>query len=148
MGDVSPFVSRLPWSSPPVSALEVNGGDFVTEQSGYMSTEQLVTDMLKAGKALEDYRNGMYDLDEEADWDEDVPLDPTRRKDFDLADFTALKLRHEQKLEEYKAQKKADEEAKKKAQDESEPPAKTSGDIPPPDDKAKVDLEAPKPPVK
>ena len=59
-----------------------------TEKAGYIPAKQRIEGLLRAGRLLQDTRNEMYDT---TDPNADVPLDPTRRKDFDLADASSLK---------------------------------------------------------
>jgi len=84
-----------------------------TERQGYVPPKVQIESMIRAGKRLNDLRKERYDgvISEEFD---DIPLDPTRRRDFDLAEASMLD-RHlkaefkesKRKLDENKALKEA-----------------------------------------
>lgn len=46
-------------------------GEVITEQTGYMSTEALVNQMVLAGQRLYDYRHGLLDIERDMIGDED-----------------------------------------------------------------------------
>lgn len=84
-----------------------------TERQGYVPPKIQIESMIRAGKRLNDLRKERYDglISEEFD---DIPLDPTRRKDFDMAEASMLdrQLKAEfkeskRKLDENKALKEA-----------------------------------------
>lgn len=62
----------------------------ITESAGYISAKQRIENLIFAGQRLAQHRAEQYDLTGEySDEDEDnISIDPTRRKDFDLADAT------------------------------------------------------------
>lgn len=78
----------------------------LTESAGYISAKQRIENLIFAGQRLIQARAEQYDLSGEyTDEDEDnIRIDPTRRKDFDLADATT----HLHELEAKKLAKKRD----------------------------------------
>lgn len=91
------------------------------ETAGYMAPNVLISNVLKAGQRLREYRRGIYantDTVNPAD-DRDIDIDPTAAKGYDLAqaadDLTVLKNKFDEELEIQK-KKALEEEAKKEAQ--------------------------------
>lgn len=70
---MSVYDFRVPFSPPPDSAAEVIDPETIVEQSGYRSTEQMISEMMRAGENLmAARRRGDFDFDEEI---VDQPLD-------------------------------------------------------------------------
>jgi hypothetical protein len=70
---------------------EINSGEIITNKVLMFNAQQIVSDMMRAGVRLMNHRA----LNQNADFkaDEEVPddyIDPTRNKNFDMADATAL----------------------------------------------------------
>lgn len=64
---------------------EVNSGEILVETAGYVSAEKRISNLMLAGQRLADYRKGLYDFDHNQELDESFS-DPTRSKNYDLAD--------------------------------------------------------------
>nr|WAE43602.1 MAG: hypothetical protein [Microviridae sp.] len=103
---------------PAVDRLEVNSGELITEQAGYIPPKKQIEDMILAGQRLNESR-ASYDWDDEEDIDESAS-DPTRSPNFDLADATQqgfavdARLKASQKAQD---QRTADEAARKAQED-------------------------------
>lgn len=63
---------------------EVNLGEVLVEKAGYIPAKVRIENMILAGQRLVEHRREMYDFDGE-DIDESFS-DPTRSKNFDMAD--------------------------------------------------------------
>lgn len=108
---------------------EVNSGEIITNKVLMFNAEQIVSDMMRAGVRLINHRALNQNTDFKAD--EEVPadyIDPTRNKNFDMADATALENHLDNKvkmtkkeLEEFKDmwenEKKKKEEEKLSSKD-------------------------------
>lgn len=77
---------------------EVNSGEMITETSGYRTTEQIIEEMILAGSRLDQSRRDQYDFERYEDIDEDYE-DPTRRKDYDLAEASQDLIRSQFNIE-------------------------------------------------
>ena len=64
---------------------EINLGKNLVEKSGYISAQARIENMILAGQRLVEYRKEMYDFSDGKDIDESF-TDPTRSKNFDMAD--------------------------------------------------------------
>lgn len=69
--------SRTP--APP----EINTGEKLVETAGYMTAQQRIEAIMNAGKRLESWRKEQFDFDDKID---ENFYDPTRSKNYDLAD--------------------------------------------------------------
>lgn len=69
---------------------EVNSGRVVVEQAGYISKQKRIDNIIAAGQRLIMARSEMYDYPPGVEPDINAPMDPTRRRDFDLADASML----------------------------------------------------------
>lgn len=63
-----------------------DSGNIITEQTGYLSTQQLVENMVLAGKRLYDYRHGLLDVEGVGDEDYDEEQDASMPYERDLVD--------------------------------------------------------------
>lgn len=63
---------------------EKNSGELKTERAGYIPAQKRIENLMLAGQRLVSSRKEMYDFPD-GKIDEDY-IDPTRKKDFDLAD--------------------------------------------------------------
>lgn len=68
-------------SSPP----EVNSGKSLVEKAGYIPAQARIENMMLAGQRLIEHRQELYDFKRGEEPDESF-YDPTRSKNFDLAD--------------------------------------------------------------
>lgn len=125
---------RSAYSNRPKLVGEVLSDELITEQTGYRTLEQQVTDLIVAGQRLDDYRRGIYDSDNH-DIDDDDYFDPTRSPDFDMFDaldgVSHLKATFEAALskaasEANESEVESEAETKKKIKEEIE-----GGDQPP-----------------
>lgn len=80
--------------SPP----EKNSGEVITDIAGYVPAENRIQMIMAAGVRLKDFRRGQFDFEPDEPIDEDVPCDPTRDGNFDLADGTILSQAVESRL--------------------------------------------------
>ena len=69
----------------PVKQYEENTGEKLVERHGFVSARDQFRAIIAAGKRLDVSRG--YDTDVEPDIDK-LQYDPTRRKNYDLADYT------------------------------------------------------------
>jgi hypothetical protein len=99
---------------------EVNTGEIVTEQAGYVPPKFQIEQLLAAGQRLADYREEMFDFtgDEEVSDDFD---DPTRRPGFDLVDAGEIMQGVRSKVKKAKSLVKKDAEAVEPPQKAPEP---------------------------
>ena len=70
----------------PEKVFEFNSGEKMVERYGFMSVRDQFRRIIQAGKQHALYRG--YDSDIQPDI-EDLQYDPTRRANYDLADYTA-----------------------------------------------------------
>lgn len=86
---------------------EINSGEKLVETAGYITAQQRIEAILNAGQRLVEFRKEQFDFSDDSEFDEDFE-DPTRSKNFDLADGTNLVslLEHKKRI--------ADEEAIRK----------------------------------
>jgi len=110
--------SRYPAARKPESL----GGTTKTETAGYVSGPQQIERLFNAGQILDNFRIQNYDFKA---GEPDGNMDPTRRRNYDLADSTAdlayLEARREEavkELKEIEKKEKAEAAAKKKAEAE------------------------------
>ena len=63
---------------------EVNSGELLVETAGYMTTQQIVESMILAGQRLGDYRDAVYNVDDDADLEEilESPVPPDKYSDY------------------------------------------------------------------
>jgi len=81
---------------------EPGGGQIVVERKGYISNKVRIENMMLAGQRLIDYRKEKYDFSDGEEIDE-MFIDPTRKKSFDLAEATQLQFETEERLRQQKA---------------------------------------------
>lgn len=109
---------RTKWNGTPFEG-EKNSGEVKVEKAGYIPTRQQIDRMILAGRRLNEYREENYDqiINSGKDYhNDDVQIDPTRRKDYDLADATQDSFRSDEAYREAKAlieEKKKTQEKKK-----------------------------------
>lgn len=94
---------------------EVNKGPSHVEKAGYIPAQARIENMMLAGQRLVAHRAEMYDFKELKDIDENF-IDPTRSKNFDMADASQFALNLEQKQRESEALKAS--QAAQEAQEE------------------------------
>lgn len=73
---------------------EVNSREIIVETAGYIPAKQRIESIIRAGERLKVYRKEQFDFNEKID--EDFS-DPTRSKNYDLADATAAQQYLDQK---------------------------------------------------
>lgn len=76
---------------------EANCGITQTEKAGYIPAKIRIENMMLAGQRLVAHRAEMYDFGTGVEPDEDYPIDPTRGKNFDLADASMMSQNLEQR---------------------------------------------------
>jgi len=64
---------------------EANFGKRLVEKAGYIPAKDRIENMILAGQRLIEHRMSMYDFDSNKELDENY-FDPTRSKNFDMAD--------------------------------------------------------------
>lgn len=98
---------------------EENSGEIVTEQGGYRSTEQMVNELIDAGRRLDIARGFEVDFD-----DVDPDIDPTLKKSFDFMEAknsvdylksVAKQRREEQQAQQAQAQQAQQTDSSKQA---------------------------------
>ena len=101
---------------------ETNSGITLVERAGYISAQVRIENLMLAGQRLVQARKEMYDFpDGKIDFDFN---DPTRRKNYDLADGFQDGLKVQAKL---KAQKEAAEASQTAQEGSNEPPEQQLG---------------------
>lgn len=78
---------------------ETNSGETIVERAGYIPPKIQIENMIIAGHRLQQFRKEQYDFQPGQDIDEDFD-DPTRDKNFDLADASQLGMAAQQALTE------------------------------------------------
>ncbi|WNK14101.1 MAG: hypothetical protein [Microvirus sp.] len=74
------------------SHAEVNSGEILVDDAGYIPREVRIKRLLEAGELLESYGSGSYDMQPDDETDiEDIDCDPTRHSSFDMADASIIK---------------------------------------------------------
>lgn len=83
------FVTMLNFKPQPP---EMGGDERFTESAGYIPVHVRIEQMISAGERLQAMRAEMYDVPEDMSEEQVDSLlpDPTRRPDFDLADYSRL----------------------------------------------------------
>ena len=76
---------------------EANIGKRLVEKAGYIPAKDRIENMILAGQRLIEHRMSMYDFDSNKELDESF-YDPTRSKNFDLADAFQLSQNAENNL--------------------------------------------------
>lgn len=109
---------------------EVNNGKYLVEIGTYQSAEKLIKSFINAGQVIAGTRAGSYDFEDGVD-DGRAP-DPTRRPDFDLADYTRIQQEYQMKVEAKKAEA---EKAESEKVSQSDTEKKESSDFPTPPEK-------------
>lgn len=102
-----PFLTK--WNTTPDKG-ETNSGEIITEKAGYIPPKQQIQSMILAGQRLNEYRKELYDT---MDPTEDIDIDPTRDKAFDLADATQMQNEVNESLQQQAEEAKKAEEEKK-----------------------------------
>lgn len=68
---------------------EINSGELIVEVAGYVPAQKQITNLLNAGRRLDEFRKGQFEFD----FDEEVPegyRDFTRDPNFDVVDASEL----------------------------------------------------------
>lgn len=93
------------------SAPENNSGKRLVEKQGYISAQQRIENLMLAGRRLDFARKEQYDFPD-GNIDENA-FDPTRRRDYDLADATQDSFRLETALKARQTAQEAQKAASK-----------------------------------
>ena len=104
---------------------EFNSGENLVERAGYIPAKIQIENLILAGKRLQEHRAEMYDFTELSKIDLDF-YDPTRSKNFDIADAFQLKRDVEARLKASQNAQEASGEVSNKKEGGSIPPAKES----------------------
>lgn len=99
---------------------EINSGELITEQAGYIPLEAQLNRLTAAGIQLHEYRKEMYDFG----YDEHIPAnaeDPTRAPNYDMADASTALRDLEAKYTE-KQRREASEKLQKPLENDNESP--------------------------
>lgn len=81
------FVTQFNWVCPPG---EKNSGLSICDPSGYISPQEQIENLIRAGERLEEYRRERYDLDH-GEEDDGVWMDPMREAGLDFADVYRIR---------------------------------------------------------
>lgn len=100
------------------------GGKRITEIGTYVPSDKLIKSFINAGRVIEGARQVVYDFPDDID-DGRAP-DPTRRPDFDLADFTRLQR---QLMESLSEQNKSSDSEKAEISEHKEESVKTNSEL-------------------
>jgi len=76
---------------------ETNLGKRLVEKAGYIPAKDRIENMILAGQRLIEHRMSMYDFDSNKELDESY-YDPTRSKNFDMADAFQMQQNVENNL--------------------------------------------------
>jgi len=90
----------------PPKVMESGGRPNKVDNTGYISTQKRIENLLAAGKRLVEYRSNQFDFPEGKEIDEDN-TDPTRERALDPADVFQVNLAVEARLAEQKARVEA-----------------------------------------
>ena len=88
-------------------------GKVLVDKAGYISAKEQIDNFKRAGFNLDNFRRAMYTNEAQPD---DMPIDPTTRKDFDVFEAHELAKTTDQNME--RAIKQAKEDAERKAAEE------------------------------
>lgn len=101
----------------------------ITESAGYITAKQRIENMILAGQRLVEYRKGRYDFEADQPVDYNA-YDPTRSKNFDMADASMManeleakkleKSAHPHNIKHKKEDKKEEEEKENSSVKEKE----------------------------
>lgn len=111
------------WVNRPVKKFDKIGGKKMVETTGYIPAKVRIERMVQAGQRLKSMDVSNFDtIDPNVD-DEDLPIDPSRKPGYDLADASA----HLHIVNTYVKAKKAELKAKKAVVDEKKEPSSSTG---------------------
>lgn len=80
------FFTQYTWSD---TYGEWNCGKTIVDPSGYISPQQRIDNLIRAGQRLEEFRREQYDYDH-GDSDDGVWMDPLRTPGLDLSDVSRI----------------------------------------------------------
>jgi len=101
---------------------EVNLGKNLVEKAGYIPAQTRIENMILAGQRLVEHRKEMYDFSDGKDIDENY-IDPTRSKNFDMADAFQI----QQNLENNRKQSELLKASQTAKEGSGEPPKQNEG---------------------
>lgn len=96
---------------------EINSGEIMVEKAGYIPAQKRIENLINAGQRLKEFRAEQFDFPDEKSIDHSF-MDPTRRKNFDMADASQISYQTQQNIKEsqrLKAEKQKDLEVLAKA---------------------------------
>lgn len=91
MSSPSPYSFRLPLTPPPHDYMEYVDPETIVEQSGWRSTDKIVTSLQDAGSRLQAYRKSEFDLNGELGDNDDFPEPVLRSPEIDFTDVDNLR---------------------------------------------------------
>lgn len=71
---------------------EIFSSDSIIDPSGYISPKQRITNLIRAGERLDQYRRELYDLQHDQE-DDGIWMDEMRAPGLDYADITQIQRR-------------------------------------------------------
>jgi len=98
---------------------EKNSGKKMIEKIGYIPAQKRIENLLLAGQRLKDFRDSQFDFPDEKSIDHDF-FDPTRAKNFDLADASQMQYDITGRLNRSQTSPKAPEELQTVSTDKDE----------------------------
>ena len=104
---------------------EINPGPVLVERAGYIPAKIQIENLILAGKRLQEYRAEMYDFTDLSKIDLNFH-DPTRSKNFDIADAFQLKRALEARLKASQNAQEASGETQNKSEGDNTPEVKNS----------------------
>lgn len=96
---------------------EKNSGQVIVERTGYIPAQKRIENLINAGQRLKDFRSDQFDFPDEKSINDEF-FDPTRRKNFDMADASQMSYQTEHNIKQsqrLKAEKQKELEALAKA---------------------------------
>lgn len=78
---------------------EINSGEIMVEKAGYIPAQKLIENLINAGQRLKEFRSEQFDFPDEKSIDHTF-MDPTRIKNFDMADASQMSYKTEQNIKE------------------------------------------------
>lgn len=100
---------------------EINSGEILVERVGYISARDRIENLLLAGHRLENFRKEQYDF-ESVDKIDETFTDPTRNKNYDMADAFQDTLALNAKFKNKSAETKVEEKGKEVSKDTEKTP--------------------------
>lgn len=96
------------------------------ETAGYVSAERRITELLRAGGALETFRKEQYDSTDGTE----PEIDPTRKPGFDMAEASLITRSVEEKVQKHVKLKNEEKKVKKPEKASPEAPGQKDEPLP------------------